>query len=61
MPAHAKGKTYTFYDASREAYPFYAPDQATAIRYALRWSRRTGIKLYRAKDGTSPYRKKPRA
>lgn len=55
MPS-APGKTYTFYDADREAYPFFAPDGklVTATRIALRWSRKTGTKLYRAKHGASP-------
>ena len=48
MP-NSKGKTYKFYGKDGVEYPFYAVDEATAISYALRWSRRTGTKLYRGR------------
>jgi len=46
---HSKGKSFKFYDAKGEVYPFYARTEANAVHIALVWSRRTGIKLYRRK------------
>lgn len=42
-----KGKTFRFFDGDGEVYSFYAVNENKAIRYALDWSRRTGIKLFR--------------
>jgi hypothetical protein len=49
----SKGSTYKFFDRSGKDYPFYAPDEFTAIRYALVWSRARGIKLYRRRRDAS--------
>jgi hypothetical protein len=45
----SKGDTFTFYGKDGSDYPFYARDEAQAIRYALEWARRKGVRLYRKK------------